>query len=180
MKLWLAMRNAVRGWVEIVRNQDGWREQFSLSGAGLGTALAIYFFFAFVAIGYGSLGSGMPSGLGIVVNLLVQGLSISALLIAVYLARIILQLDRPVLEMLVPGIYALVFYLIAGTIVAAIGIQMITLALLGVGYLFYRLGRVAGSWPIGVSVAFAVLTVALLVGLPMTLYMLATPAGSPI
>ncbi len=180
MKLWLAIRNAVRGWVEIVRNQDGWREQFSLSGAGLVTALAIYFFFAFIAIGFGSLSNGMPSGIGVAVNLLVQGLSITALLIGVYLARIILQLDRPVLEMLVPGIYALVFYLIAGTILANIGIQMITLALVGVGYLFYRLGRVAGSWPIGVSVAFAVLTVALLVGLPMTLYMLATPAGSPI
>jgi hypothetical protein len=179
MKLWVALRDASRGWAEIVLGRQGWRERFSFSAAGLATALIIYFFFAFLSIAFGAIGTGMPGAAGVVTNLLVQGLYVVALVIAVYASRKVLDAEAPAIEFITPGIYALVFYLIAGTIVAAVGIELIALVLIGLGFLLYRLGRMAGGWPMGVSAAFGIFTVVLLVGLPLTLYMLSNPAGSP-
>lgn len=180
MKLWAALRDAVQGWAEIIQGRGSWREQFSFSAAGLVTALFIFFFFAFLAIAFGSMGTGMPAIIGVLIALAVQGLAVLALVIGVVLAKMVLKSDAPVMGFLVPGVYALVFYLILGSILAALGGSMIVLALLAIGGMFFRLGRMAGGWTIGVSAAFAVFTVVLLVAMPLTLYMLSNPAGSPI
>lgn len=180
MKLWVALRDASRGWAAIILRRQDWRERFRLSGAGLATALLIYFFLGFLAIAFGPIGTGTPDLAVVIVGLIVQGLSIAALAIAVYLTRMALKSNAHVLGFIVPGIYALIFFLVAGSILAIIGSAMIVLALLALAYLLYRLARMAGEWSIGVSVAFAVFTVVLLVGMPPTLYMLSNPAGSPI
>lgn len=180
MKLWAAVRDASRGWTAIVAGRGNWRDFFALTPPGLATALFIYFFVAFLVIAIGSIEGGMPAVPGVLIALAVQGLSIVALGAGVLLTKAVLKSGADVMSFVVPGTYALVFYLVAGTILAAIGMIMVTLVLLALGYLFYRLARMAGGWPLGVSVAFAVFTVVLLVGLPLTLYMLSNPAGSPI
>jgi len=179
MKLWAALRDATRGWSAIVAGRGNWRDFFSLTAPGLVTALFIYFFIAFLAIAIGSIENGMPAIVGVLIELAVQGLSVLALLVAVLLTRAALKSQAEIIAFMVPGIYALVFYLVAGTILAAIGLIMLTLAFAGLGYLLFRLARMAGGWTIGVSVAFAVFTIVLLVGMPMTLYMLSSPAASP-
>ena len=180
MKLWAALRQAWLGWVDIVRLRPDWDEHFGLSFGALAKALVIFFLFAFLAIAMGSIQGGMPSLPGLTENLLVQALGLLALLIGIVATKLAVKSDVPVLRVLVPGIYGLVFYLVAGSILASISIETMAIVLLGLVFLLYSLGRAAGGWTLGVSLAFAVLTVLLLVGMPLTLYMLGTPAGSPI
>ena len=180
MKLWGALRDAWLGWVDIVRLRPGWQERFGFSFGALAKALVIFFLFAFLAIAMGSVQGGMPSLPGLLTNLLVQSLGLVALLIGIVVTRLAVKSKVPMLRVLVPGIYGMVFYLVAGSVLAAISIETVPIVLLGLVFLLYSLGRAAGAWSIGVALAFAVLTVVLLVGMPLTLYMLNNPAGSPI
>jgi hypothetical protein len=176
MKLWAALTSAGQGWLDILRGREGWQSHFALSAGGLVSALAIYFFFAFLAIAFGSISGGMPGLVGVLLGLLVQALSVVALLIGIISAKIAVKSPVPLLALLVPGVYALVFYLLAGTILASVSTDLVALALLLVLLLFYRLGQIAGVWSIGVALAFAVFTTLLLVAMPLTLYMLTQPA----
>ncbi len=179
MKLWAALRDAGLGWIDIVRGREGWQARFGFSLGALAKALVIFFLFAFLAIAIGSTQGGMPSLPGLVANLLVQALGLVALLIGIVVTKLAVKSDAPLMELLVPGVYGLVFYLVAGSILAAISIETLAIVLLGLVFLLYSLGRAAGAWSIGVALAFAVLTVVLLVGMPLTLYMLTNPAASP-
>ncbi|MET3898761.1 hypothetical protein ABIB57_002713 [Devosia sp. UYZn731] len=180
MKLWAALRDAWLGWVDIVRLRPGWQDRFGFSFGALAKALVIFFLFAFLAIAMGSVQGGMPSLPGLLANLLVQSLGLVALLIGIVVTKLAVKSDVPLLRVLVPGIYGMVFYLVAGSVLAAISIETVPIVLLGLVFLLYSLGRAAGTWSIGVALAFAVLTVVLLVGMPLTLYMLNNPAASPI
>lgn len=180
MKLWAALAGAVRGWADIIRGRDGWQSHFALSAGGLAAALAIYFLCAFLAIALGSMSGGMPGIIGVLMGLLVQALSVLALLVGLISAKVAVKSDAPMLTLLVPGVYALIFYVLAGTIMASIAIDLVLVALLLVAALLYRLGQIAGGWTIGVSLAFAVFTTVLLVAMPLTLYMLTTHGNSPI
>ena len=100
---------------------------------------------------------------------------LAALLIGIFGTRFAVRDHAPALPLLVPGVYALIFYLILGALVSlAIGF-LLPLLWLGLVYMLYRLGRMAGGWTIGVSAAFAVLTVLLLVGTPIALYIMPAP-----
>ena len=178
MKLWAALARAWRGWALLLRGDPRWSEHFALTAPGLATALFLFLFFAFLFIAFASMGIGMPSMAGIASALLVQGLSILALLLAIHLTKRFLRSEAALTTLLVPGIYALIGYLVAGTVMSLIGPLGLLPVWLALGFLLYRLARVAAGWSAGVSVAFAVLTITLLVGMPMSLYMLLSPAGS--
>ncbi|WP_375450112.1 hypothetical protein [uncultured Devosia sp.] len=178
MKLWAALQQAWLGWVDIVRGREGWQTQFGFSVGALAKALVIFVLFAFLAIVVASIQTGMPSVPGLLTNLVVQGLGVLALVISIVVTKLAVKSAIPVLVVLVPGVYGLVFYLVVGSILAAISIETVAIALLGLVFLLYRLGRAAGNWTLGVSLAFSVLTVVLLVGMPLTLYMLGTPAAA--
>ena len=180
MKLWAALSRAWRGWLLLLRGDPAWAQHFTTTNPGLAAALAIFFLVAFLSVAFASLSVGMPNLFGIASALVVQGLSILALLLAIKLTNRVLATPAPLRTLLVPGIYALVAYLLAGTLVSLIGGPALLLVWAGLGYLLYRLGRVAAGWSRGVSVAFAVLTIALLVGMPVSLYMLLNPAASPL
>ncbi|HWU18841.1 MAG TPA: hypothetical protein VN155_14255 [Devosia sp.] len=180
MKLWAALSNAFAGWVKILRGDAGWREHFAFTAPGLVTAILIYFFFAFLAIAFASMNIGMPGLGGIASALIVQGLSLAALALAIQGTKAALKSSQPMLDLMVPGTYILVFYLIAGAFLSLIGGPILLLLWAILGYLLYRLARLATAWSLGVSLAFAVLTVLLLVAMPVTLYMLSNPAASPI
>ncbi|WP_127751992.1 hypothetical protein [Devosia sp. 1566] len=180
MKLWAALTRAWRGWMLLLRGDPAWSQHFTLTNPGLAAALSIFLFFAFLSVAFASMGVGMPSMMGIASALVVQALSILALLLAIQITKRVLASPAPLRTLLVPGIYALVAYLVAGTVVSLIGGPALLLVWLALGYLLYRLGRVAAGWSRGVSVAFAVLTIALLVGMPVSLYMLLNPAASPL
>ena len=175
MKIIQALRQAVYGWIMILRNEAGWEQRFRLTGPGLATALVLFYLFAFLAVVLASLDVGVPTLMGLVGIMLYQFFWLAALLIGIFGTRFALRDQRPALPLLVPGVYALIFYLILGALVSlAIGF-LLPLLWLGLAYMLYRLGRMAGGWTVGVSTAFAVLTVLLLVGTPIALYIMPAP-----
>lgn len=175
MKIVNALRQSVYGWIMILRNEALWRERFRFTSAGLVTALVLFYLFAFLAVVLASLDVGVPTLTGLFGIMLYQSLWLAALLMGIYGTRFVLRVEGPALPILVPGIYALTYYLVVGALISlAIGF-LLPLLWLGLLYMLFRLGRMAGGWTIGVSAAFAVLTVLLLVGTPIALYMLTAP-----
>jgi hypothetical protein len=179
MKMFFALRNAVNGWIAIVRGDADWARHFALSAAGLTTALVLFLFFALLSIALASANVGMPNLFGLVIAVLVQSISILALLAAIFATRRSVPTDARVIDIMVPGVYALIAYLIAGTILSLIAGWVLLALWLGLAVLLFFLGHRAGGWNIGVSAAFSVLTMVLLVGLPVTLYMLLGPVAAP-
>jgi hypothetical protein len=178
MKLWANLRDAWDGWLKILRSEAGWEAHFRLSTAGLVSALVLFYLFAFFAVMLASLQVGVPTLVGFINTMLVQSLWILALLAGILGTRYAVRTRTPVLLLLVPSLFALIAYLVLGTLVALVAGAALPILWLGLAYMLFRLGRVGGGWTLGVSAAFAVLTIVLLVGLPLTLYMLTAAAVS--
>jgi hypothetical protein len=179
MKMFFALRNALAGWVAIVRGDGDWSRHFALNPAGLVTALVLFLFFALLSIALASANVGMPSLIGLLIAVLVQSLSILALLGGILATRRMVPSGGRVLDILVPGVYALIGYLVLGTFLSLIAGPVLILLWAGLAFLFFRLGQRAGGWTIGVAAAFAALTMVLLVGMPVTLYMALGPVAAP-
>lgn len=174
MKIWQNLQAAFQGWMKILRGEPGWESHFRLTMPGLVTAIVLFYVFAFLAVVLASLQVGVPTLGGFLDIMVVQSLWLVALLIGVFGTRFALKDKNPALPLLIPGIYAIIAYLVAGSLISLIAGLLLPLLWLGLLFMLYQLARAAGRWTIGVSAAFALLTVVLLVGLPMTLYMLAT------
>lgn len=174
MKIWQALQQAFSGWRMILRGEAGWDAHFRLTTPGLATALVLFYVFAFLAVVLASLEVGVPTLGGFLDIMVVQSLWLVALLIGLYGTRFAVKSGGSPLPILIPGIYAMIAYLVLGSLISLTIGLLLPLLWLGLAFMLYRLGRVAGQWTMGVSAAFALLSVVLLVGLPMTLYMLAT------
>ncbi|GHA31757.1 hypothetical protein GCM10007989_29780 [Devosia pacifica] len=172
MKLAATLIGAVRGWGALLSNAQ-WRQHFNLTSAGFVAALAIYFLFAFLALSLGGLATGGTSTHALVIGLAVFGLYPCALVIATFGFRILLRRGAPVLDLLVPGTYALVFHLLLGGLLSLVGPPLVIIAVVFTGFLLVRLALAASGWPAPASVGYGVFTCVLLVGMPVTLYMLA-------
>lgn len=174
MKIWQNLRAASQGWLMILRGEPGWQDHFRLTTPGLVTAIALFYAFAFLSVVLASLRVGVPTLDGFLDIMVVQSLWLVALLVGIFGTRFALRDKAPVLPLLIPGIYAIIAYLVLGSVISLIAGILLPLLWLGLLFMLYQLARAAGKWTIGVSAAFALLTLVLLVGLPMTLYMLAT------
>ncbi|SMQ58452.1 hypothetical protein SAMN06295905_0082 [Devosia lucknowensis] len=175
MTILRALQQAFYGWIMIIRGELLWQDRFRLTIPGLATALVLFYVFAILAVVLASLDMGVPTAMGFVVFLLYQSLWLASLLIGVFGTRFAIKDRGPVLPLLVPGVYALTFYLILGALVSLAIPFLLPLLWLGLIVMLFRLGRVAGNWSFGVSAAFGVLTVLLLVGTPIALYMMPAP-----
>jgi hypothetical protein len=174
MKIFRALRGAFFGWGAILRGDGEWRRHFELTRGGFLVAFVIYLLFAFIALLFGG-GTGALNPVSLVIGLVVLALYIAALAISTYATRAVLQWRESGMVLLVPGTYAMIVYLVAGTLTPLFAAPLIAVGLVIVGALLFRLARVAAGWNFGVSAAFAVFTCVLLVAVPMTLYMLASP-----
>ena len=74
MKIWSVLSDATRGWQMIISGQPGWRDRFTLSGAGLATALCVFAFFAFLAVALASMSIGMPATFGVLAAMVILAL----------------------------------------------------------------------------------------------------------
>jgi hypothetical protein len=180
MKIWAALRNAGIGWTKLLRSEDGWRDHFALTRAGLATALVIFIFTTFLVVAITSISIGLPSLIGVVAAMFVLALPLTSLVVVLLGTRMTLKSDDPVLDVMVPASYALTAFLIAEGVLAMIGGPVVMLAWLGLAYMLYQLARSATTWNVAISAGFAVLTVMLLVAMRLALYMLSTAAASPI
>lgn len=174
MKIWTAISSAFFGWQMILKGEAGWRERFSITAAGLASALLIYAFLAFIAVAFASTSIGMPNVFGVLAAMFVLALPIVSLVLTLLITRNVLKNDQPMLALLVPGVYALALFLLVEGLLAMLGGPIVMLSWLGLGYLLYRLVRSATDWSIGVAAAFALFTVVLLVAMRLALYMLSS------
>ena len=179
MKGWAAVTEAMAGWTMILRREDGWRERFALSLPGLLTALVIFAMVTFLAVVFASMSVGMPSPTGVVAAMFVLALPVTALVLSFLVTRSLLKSPAPTLDVMVPGIYAATVFLVVEGLLALIGGPVVMLSWLALAYLLYRLARAATGWSVGISAAFAVLTVVLLVAMRIALYMLSSTASPP-
>lgn len=179
MKIFAALKEALAGWIAMIRGEADWIRHFAISAAGLTTSLVLFLFFALLSIALATADVGIPSFFGLVIALLVQSLSIVALLLGIHVTKRMVPSDGRMMDLLVPGIYALIAYLIVGTVLSLIAGPVLILLWVGLAFLLFQLGWRAGGWNIGVSAAFAVLTMVLLVGMPVTLYMVLGPLAAP-
>lgn len=174
MKIWAAISSAFIGWQMILKGEADWRDRFSISAPGLVSTLLIYASLAFIAVALASASIGMPSVMGVLAAMFVLALPVVSLVLTILITRNVLKSREPMLDLLVPGMYALAVFLLAEGLLAMLGGPVVMLAWLGLGYLLYRLVRSATTWPFGVAAAFALFTVVLLVAMRLALYMLSS------
>jgi hypothetical protein len=175
MNIFKALQQAVYGWIMILRGEADWQARFRLSLPGLTTALVLFYLFAFLTVVIGSLDYGVPTVQEFVATIVLQSLFLLALVVGLFGTRFAVRDSGPILPILVPGIYALVFYLVLGALVSLTLGPLFPVLWLALIWLLFRLGRAAGGWSIGVAAAFAVLTVLLLVVTPYALYIMPAP-----
>lgn len=85
------------------------------------------------------------------------------------------------LQMMVAGVYALAFLLVAALPLALFGVSLSSVLLGLLAFALYRGARMILGLSIASAIAYAALSVVLLVALPLSLYMLISPGpGGPI
>ena len=180
MKIWAAISNAATGWVMLLRGQAGWRDYFKRTAAGLATALVLFIFITFLAVVMVAIGTDIPGLFAIIAGMVALSLPLIAMAMVLAGTRMAMAVAPPTYDMLVPGTYALMaFIVVEGVLASLIGGPVVLLSWLVLGYLLYRLARAAADWPVAIATGFAVLTVLLLVAMRQALYMLSSIAGSP-
>lgn len=180
MILFRTILRATSGWRLILAGDAGWRERFTLSRAGLVQALVVYLAFVLAILIIQSAAWPAFSITRVLSNLLVQCLPLVALFVATSLSALALRWPVKLADMLVPGVNGLVLVLITGTLISLVAPSLASAVFLAFGAMLFRAGRVIARMGIGSSIAFALLAIALLVGLPTSLYMLTVTPGSPI
>jgi len=172
---------AAVGWYRLVMRRPDWREHFVLTRQGLFVALAGYFGIVVLAILIQGAISGTADFGRLGVNLIANAMPLLGAVLAIILTVAILRLKVPIIDMLVPATHALTLLLIAGFVLAIVGGILAPVLLALLAYMFYRGGREILGLSIVFALAYAALSIVLLVALPMSLYMLWAPgAGGPI
>jgi len=168
------------GWGDILFGRPSWREKFELTTGGL--AVAVLVFLAAVGMQVSTIYTIVG---GATISTVAQAVLISVmrlfgLMLAMLLTYIPLRVDRPMLELLVPGVYALALTLMLGTLLVIFSPLGGLVALASLALMMWRAARVVGSFGVGVSMAFAALVVVLLVVLNDSLYMLMAATPQPV
>jgi hypothetical protein len=173
----IEIKNAAIGWVDLLGARGDAAARFNATRRGLITMLGFYFVLVILTntIQAASLHSTPPGIIDLVVSLAINALPLAAVFIVIGLTVAVLRPPVGPLALMVPAGYALAFVLLIGLPLALFGVNF-SAAIQGVlGYMLYRLARDIGKFSIGISIAFAILTVVLLVAIPLGLYMLLQP-----
>ena len=169
------------GWGDILSGKPSWRERFDLTGRGIVLALAAYFLvYLLILMVQSGLAGRLPSLPEVILSFALAGGRVVALGLAIVLTRVTLRFEAPVAALLVPSIYALAMLLVLQLLLSLFGTQLASALYGAIGYMLYRVARVTAGLGIGPSVAFAALSLVLLVGLPLGLYMLLQSGTGPI
>lgn len=164
---------AVIGWLDLLTARAGAADKFNLSGLGLVNATGCYFAVVMLLIAVESSLSGFP-GWGLVgLSLAVNAVLLATIWLVIWItARL---LGAPAVAMAVPGTYAMAFILALSLPLAYFAGPNFLVGTLGVnGFMLYRVAREIGKLRIGISAAFAILSIAALVAVRIGLYMLTT------
>jgi hypothetical protein len=171
----IELKNAAIGWLDLIAAKPSGAERFNMTRAGLINALAFYFILVLFTriVQSVSLQGNFPRYDDIFVALVLNALPLLAIFLVSFVTVQVLKSAVGILGFLVPSTYALVFLLLIGLPLSLFAGSTFSTALQGIlGYMLYRLARDIGKFNIGISIAFAVLSIVLLVAVPVALYML--------
>ena len=162
---------AIIGWLDLLTARAGAAEKFNLSGLGLVNAAGCYFAVVLALIVIESSLSGFPGWATVVLSLVANAVQLGTIWLVIWItAR---ALKAPGIAMAVPSTYAMAFILALSLPLAYVAGPNILTATLGViGFMLFRVAREIGKLRIGISAAFAILSIAALVAVRVGLYML--------
>ena len=174
------LRNAVVGWYEVLRARPGGAARFNVTRAGLINALLVYLLVVVVTlVVQGSMGQ-LANVSDLSISAAVNVLPLMGIAFAILVTVTALQLDVAFTTLAVPAVYAMAFVLLIQLPLSLWAGGLFSNAILAfLAYMLYREGREVGKMSIGVSIAFAALSIIALVALPSGLYMLLVPAVPP-
>jgi len=174
----IEIKNAAIGWLDLLAARPDAAARFSATRGGLLTMLGTYLVFVIITriIQTVALFGAMPGIPDLLVTLVINSLPLLAIYLVIHLTVRLLRPPVGVLALLVPAGYGLSLILAIGLPLSLVGGGIFSAAMQGIfGYMLYRLARDIGKFSIGISAAFAILTVVLLVVIPIGLYMLVLP-----
>ncbi len=162
---------AVLGWLDLLTARPGAGDNFALTRPGLLNATGFYFVVVLWIIAAESYMGGFPGWLQVVLSLMLNALLVGAVwLITWGTARL---MGASALAIVVPTTYALAFVLALSLPLVHLAGSNVVVALLGVrAFMLFRAAREMGKLSIGISAAFAILSIAALAAIPLGLYML--------
>jgi len=174
------LRQAGIGWLDMIAGRPGGAEKFNASRAGLINATGCYFFLVVLTMVALSLLEGFPGLDQALIGLLVNALPLLGVWAVIWATVRFITPELPVLTLMVPATYAMAFILLAGLPLSLFAGNSLANALLGaLGYMLYRAARDVAKLSIGLSIAFELLCIVVLVALPIGLYMLTSGGQGP-
>lgn len=178
MTTFTELRDAIVGWYLMLTARPDGAERFNLTRYGLGNALFFYLLALILTLGVQGLFTGMPGMYDVYVSVAVNALPLVGLAGAIIVTISLLRLELTFNTLAVPAVYAMTFVLVLQLPLSLWTGGLFSNAILGIlAYMFFREARDVGKMSIGVSIAFAVLALLMLVALPAGLYMLLVPAA---
>lgn len=179
MRPFAELRDAFIGWLDLIgRRHDAAESRFDVSPNGLVTMLLWYFGAVILTSVIQSLVSfgALPGVSDLAAALALNAVPMLTIAMAIFATARTLHPAVGFAGLFVPAGYALVLLLVIGLPLSFFVGSALAPALQGLlGYMLFRLARDLGKFSIGISVAFAILTVVLLVAIPIGLYMLLVP-----
>jgi len=173
------LRDAALGWLDLIGRRDAAAvSRFNAGPEGLVTMLLWYLGLVILTrIIQGLTLFGAVPALGeIALALALNAMPMLAILLVVFATHRVLRPAVGLLTLLVPAGYALVLLLLIGLPLSMFVGAALAPALQGLlGYMLYCLARYIAKLSFGISVAFAIIGVVLLVAIPIGLYMLLMP-----
>jgi hypothetical protein len=162
---------AIVGWLDLLTARPGAAEKFNLTGLGLVNATGCYFAVVLALILIESSLSGFPGWATVVLSLIANAVQLGTVWVVIAVTARVFR--APAVAMAVPATYAMAFVLGLSLPLAYVGGSNIVTATLGViGFMLFRVAREVGKLRLGISVAFAILSIAALVATRVGLYML--------
>ena len=174
------LRRAIAGWIAILRGDEDWAGNFALSRAGLLLALAVYFGLMLILLVIRTGGLIVSDPIAMAASVVLNALPVAALGLAVLLTGLVLRWPAPATHLLVPGTYAVGMIMVLNVLLSLFPAYLANTGTAILGVLLFQLARVAWNLKVTTALAFAVLTVVLLVGMPLALYMLTLMLAPPV
>jgi hypothetical protein len=176
----LQIRDSGIGWAELIAAQPNAEQRFTNTPAALAIAIAFYFAIVIIALLLGGLTGAPLTAMAALGGVVINAVTLIALLLAVLIGVLILQVKVPPLNLMVPAVYAMGWLLLLGIVMSLLPVNFVAAQLGILAYMMYRAARVIAGLSVAFSIAFAVLCVVVLVALPLSLYMLMAPGPGPI
>jgi len=171
MNLVASIKSAGRGWAALLAEKPEWRDHVDFGPEGVNAASIVYFGAVIIVMVAHIAAFGMIAPAVMVISLINFLLPALSLILATMGARKILGFATPVAALVVPGLYLhAVMLLVSGLLaIAGLGLAGAVAGLLA--FFLYKLARAVPELDIGKAIAYSVLNIVLLIGLPLVIYL---------